>query len=272
MFLQVAGKAGTSAMLNDYFDVHLQFVLQAAPRGRRALSPGSKSPRSPTPPRPGSNKLSIPVSVFKPRGLLCTNLQLCFRLHVKLCMWVEMENVMNANEHVQKREETIKKRMTPPIGQGIAVVRRSRSPRRRAHTLMTIWYYACGCRCWRLACVGCLFCESICCIDELREHILTNFGKNGRRWQKGSGRAGKSNPKLLIILLLPDLFDSTCRLWRLHRNPVQVVLNHMALHSQRAQTLRALIMKSNTNAGSSSTNLPVVGSSEEPGLGTPTCT
>ena len=141
-------------MLNDYFDVHLQFVLQAAPRGRRALSPGSKSPRSPTPPRPGSNKLSIPVSVFKPRGLLCTNLQLCFRLHVKLCMWVEMENVMNANEHVQKRDETIKKRMTPPIGQGIAVVRRSRSPRRRAHTFMIIWYYECGCRCWRLACVG----------------------------------------------------------------------------------------------------------------------
>ena len=60
--------------------------------------------------------------------------------------------------------------------------------------------------------MGCLFCESICCIDELREHILTNFGKNGRRWSKGSGRAGKSNPKLLIILLLPDLFDSTCRL------------------------------------------------------------
>lgn len=47
-----------------------------------------------------------------------------------------MENVMNANEHVQKRDETIKKRMTPPIGQGIAVVRRSRSPRRRAHTFL----------------------------------------------------------------------------------------------------------------------------------------
>lgn len=42
--------------------------VKAPPRGRRALSPGSKSPRSPTPPRPGSNKLSIPVSVFKPRG------------------------------------------------------------------------------------------------------------------------------------------------------------------------------------------------------------
>lgn len=42
--------------------------VKASPRGRRPLSPGSKSPRSPSPPRPGSNKLSIPVSAFKSRG------------------------------------------------------------------------------------------------------------------------------------------------------------------------------------------------------------
>ena len=48
---------------------------------------------------------------------------------------------------------------------------------------------------------------------------------------------------------------------------MQVVLNRMALHSQRAQTLRALIMKSQTNTASSSTNLPGAGTSEERVLG-----